>query len=275
MSSFEKDSVLTQRAQEHTLMPLAEASPIQEIIAQPQQLPPTSPMHGFTHAISQNSMFTAPPGSRFVLAPNASLSISIFHARNLDTDAPPKSTPYVRVIQGDFKYMSTSAHTNAPVWNETFKFPILNPIRELLIVELWDDKSFGKTLLGYFPIDLSLLPRGIEVDTWEKLSGSTSGELSVGLKANGFGLETLPKDYDKHYEAWRVTIPAIGKDAVVSKRSNPELSNPREEPGPYAGKSVPSNYVIDNGYVRRAPPSGMAKAIGKAKGLFGIGVAAR
>jgi len=264
MSSYDS-SVLTQCAQEDIV--IAPLPPITIVEEMKSDLPPTSPMHGFSHPISQNSMFTAPPGSRFVLAPNSSLSITVFHARNLDVEGDAKVNPFVRAVQGDYKYMTSTAHSSSPVWNETFKFPILNPVRELLIIEVFDEKSFGKTLLGYFPVDLSLLPRGIEVDTWEKLSGVNRGEISIGLKANGFGLECLPPDYDRHYEEWRGTIPTVNKDTYISK--NPQLSNPMEVPGPYAGKSVPQNYVIDNGHVKRGP-TGMAKAIGKAKGLLGI-----
>jgi len=253
-------STLTQRAAEYT-------TSFDKIES---TLPPTSPHHGYSHPISQNLMFTAPPGSRFVLAPNASLSVTIYHARNLDLD-DNKCNPYVRAIQGDFKYMSTTAHSQNPVWNETFKFPILNPVKELLILEVWDDRSFGKSLIGYFPVDLSLLPRGIEVDTWERLSHSPRGELSIGLTANGFGLESLSIDYDRHYEEWRTTIPSVSKDSPISRRG---VTNLTEPPGPYAGKSVPPGYVVDNGNVKKAP-SVMTKAIGKAKGLFGIGMAAR
>jgi len=228
-------------------------------------LPPTSPARGYSHPISQNSMFTAPPNSRFVLAPNANVSITVFLARNLDES---KGNPYVRAVQGDFKYMTSSVRSDHPVWNETFKFPVLSPVRELMVLELWDDKAFGKNLLGYVPLDLSLLPRGVEVDTWERLCYSGRGELSIGLTANGFGLETLPLDYDRHYEEWRKTIPSVTKDSpIYSKR--PNAVNLDEPPGPYAGKSVPAGYVVDNGYVKRAP-SAMTKAIGKAKGLLGM-----
>jgi len=226
-------------------------------------LPPTSPRHGYSHPISQNSLFTAPPMSRFVLAPNASLSLTVFHARYLETDGYTKYNTYVRAVQGDLKYTSTTAHTDLPVWNETFKFPILSPIKELLILELWDEKSFGKSLLGYVPIDLSLLPRGVEVDTWEKLSNSTGGEISIGLTANDFGLETLPQDYDHHYEEWRKTLTAVRKDAKKG------VVYADEAPGPYTGKNVPPGYIVDDGYVKRVP-SAMTKAIGKAKAVFGM-----
>jgi len=233
-------------------------------------LPPTSPAHGYSHPIAQNSMFTAPPGSRFILAPNANLSVTVFLARNLDIDS--KGTSYIRALQGDYKYMTSSSRSDQPVWNETFKFPILNPVKELMILELWDDKVFGKSLVGYVPLDLLLLPSGTEVDTWEKLCYSSRGELSIGLTANGFGLECLPLEYDRHYEDWRKTIPSVTKDSpIYSKRQS--AINLDEPPGPYAGKSVPSGYIVDNGYVKRAP-SAVTKAFGKAKGLFS-GMAAR
>jgi len=229
-------------------------------------LPPTSPARGYSHLISQNSMFTAPPGSRFILAPNANLSVTVFLARNLDIEA--KGNAYVRALQGDYKYMTASARLDHPVWNETFKFPVLSPVRELMILELWDDKVFGKSLIGYVPLDLSLLPSGTEVDTWEKLCNSPRGEISIGLTANGFGLECLPQEYDRHYEDWRKTIPSVTKESpIYSKRQN--TTNLDEPPGPYAGKSVPAGYVVDNGYVKRSP-STMTKALGKAKGLLGI-----
>lgn len=233
-------------------------------------LPPTSPARGYSHPIAQNSMFTAPPGSRFILAPNANLSVTVFLARNLDIDS--KGTSYIRALQGDFKYLTSSSRSDQPVWNETFKFPILSPVKELMILELWDDKVFGKSLVGYVPLDLSLLPSGTEVDTWEKLCYSSRGELSIGLTANGFGLECLPLEYDRHYEDWRKTIPSVTKDSpIYSKRQS--AINLDEPPGPYAGKSVPSGYIVDNGYVKRAP-SAVTKAFGKAKGLF-AGMAAR
>jgi len=229
-------------------------------------LPPTSPARGYSHPIIQNSMFTAPPGSRFILAPNANLSVSIFLSRNLDIESKGKA--YIRALQGDYKYMTSSVPSDHTVWNETFKFPVLSPVRELMILEVWDEKVFGKTLVGFVPLDLSLLPSGTEVDTWEKLCYSPRGELSIGLTANGFGLECLPLDYDKHYEDWRKAIPSVSKDSpIYSKRHN--AVNLDEPPGPYAGKSVPAGYVVDNGYVKRAP-SAMTKALGKAKGLLGM-----
>jgi len=254
-------STLTQRATEFVL----------PVDRSPLSLPPTSPHHGFSHPISQNIMFTAPPMSRFVLAPNSSLSVTIFHARFLDTDGYSKFNPYVRAVQGEYKYKSTTAATDQPVWNETFKVPVLSPVQELLILELWDDKAFGKSLLGYVPLDLSLLPRGVEVDTWEKLSHSTRGEISIGLMANGFGLETLPCDYDRHYEEWRKTLSAVSKDSPIPKKGTVNFD---ATPGPYTGKSVPAGYIVDNGHVKRLP-STMTKALGKAKAVFGIGVAAR
>jgi len=263
MDDIYSGSTLAQRATEFVL-------PVEKVDL-PLPLPPTSPYHGFSHPISQNIMFTAPPMSRFVLAPNASLSVTIFHARFLDTDGNTKYNPFVRAVQGDYKYMSTTATTDQPVWNETFKFPILNPVKELLILELWDDKAFGKSLLGYVPIDLSLLPRGVEVDTWEKLSYSTNGEISIGLTANGFGLETLPRDYDQHYEEWRKTLLAVSKYTNISKKGTITLD---EAPGPYTGKSVPAGYIVDNGHVKKLP-SAMTKALGKAKAVFGLGSAAR
>lgn len=265
MEDRNSGSTLTQRATE---FPLQHAS---SDTAEPA-LPPTSPRHGFSHPISQNILFTAPPMSRFVLAPNASLSVTIFHARYLDSDGYTKHNPYVRAVQGDYKYMSTTAASANPVWNETFKFPIISPIQELLILELWDDKAFGKNLLGYVPVDLSLLPRGVEVDTWEKLSHGNGGEISIGLTANGFGLETLPRDYDYLYEQWRTTLPAVAKDAPIAKKAG--VASLDEELGPYTGKSVPSGYIVDNGHVKRLP-SAMTKALGKAKQVLGIGVAAR
>jgi hypothetical protein len=257
---YETGSTLTQRATE-----------VPQISQEFTHLPPTSPQHGYSHPISQNSMFTAPPGSRFVLAPNATVSITIFHARSLDSNPNAKFSPYVRAVQGDFKYMTTTAQSDAtPVWNETFNFPVLSPVKELLILEVWDDRTFGKNLLGFVPIDLSLLPIGTEVDTWEKLSCSLAdGELSIGLCANGFGLETLPVDYDKHYEDWRKTVPAVSKDAPVPKKSSGATTNPLEVPGPYTGKSVPSGYIVDNGYVKKIPSS-VSKALGRAKAALGI-----
>jgi len=199
-----------------------------------------------------------------VLAPNASLYITIFHGRNLELDGSTKLNPFVRASQGDYKYMTTTAHSSTPVWNETFKFPILNPVKELLILEVFDDKAFSKNLIGYFSIDLSLLPRGVEVDTWEKLSCSPLGELSIGLTANGFGLESLPQDYDRHYEEWRGTIPTVSKD--TGKKNGTE--SVIEAPGPYANKIVPQGYMIENGHVKRAP-SAVAKALDRAKNLIG------
>lgn len=228
-------------------------------------LPPTSPIYGFSHPISRNIMFTAPPNSRFVLAPNASLSVTVFQARNLELPPGTKVNPYVRASQGEFKYMTTTAHTDHPVWNETFRFPIVSPVKELVILELWNDKTF-KTLLGYVPIDISLLPRGVEVITWEKLSHSDHGELSIGLKAEGFGLETLPLDYDTLYEQWRGTIPPVSKTDPVPKKGQPPAAD-IAAPGPYAGKKVPDGYVVDQGHVKRVP-SAMAKALGRAKGLL-------
>jgi len=243
---------------------LAATQCAQEFTVEPP-LPPTSPHYGYSHPISQNIMFTAPPGSRFVLAPNASLYVTIFHGRNLDLDGSTKLNPFVRAIQGDYKYMTTTAHSDTPVWNETFRFPILNPVKELLILEVLDDKAFGKNLIGYVPLDLSLLPRGVEVDTWEKLSFSGRGELSIGLTANGFGLESLPQDYDHHYEEWRGTIPIVGKDAL---KKNGTVDLVIEPPGPYAHKSVPQGYAIENGNVKKVP-SVVSKAIDRAKGLIG------
>lgn len=44
-----------------------------------------------------------------------------------------KANSYVRALQGDYKYMTNTAPTDHPVWNETFKFPILSPVKELMV----------------------------------------------------------------------------------------------------------------------------------------------
>jgi hypothetical protein len=219
------------------------------------------------HAPPNSNSFYPPPGSHFAVGPKPSLSVRLISGRSLiAADLNGKSDPYVRVIQSRNQYTSKVIEkTLNPTWNETFTLAVANPATEMLIVEVYDKDKYGKDdLLGYVAIDLALLPRGMEVVTWEKLSSVPHGEINIGLTATDFGLENVHPMYVNQYAQWRQTIPTVGKNAKFKhdnkhKGKKDKKHGGAKHPkaaGPYNGKSVPHGYSISNGYVKKLPTEG-------------------
>jgi len=234
-------------------------------------------------------ILTAPVGSRFLYGHNARLSVTLISARNLyPSDHSGNSEVFVVVRQANYKYKSRPiTSTGEPVFNETFAFDVFNPNGEIMVIEIFEKERLGrKSLLGYVPIELTLLPINMGVTTTERLSFTPYGELTISLHATDFGLENTDRDYLARYTSWRKILPPVSHNArarngeakdsqgnvvIPTQKDGSALYSPANErrleskvPGPYGGKFTPKGYDIVNGYVKRSP-SHINKAFSKTK----------
>jgi len=233
-------------------------------------------------------ILTPPAGSRFVYGHNAKLTVTLISAGHLyPAEYAGNAEVFVVVRQANFKYRSRAIQNNvAPEFNEAFSFDVFNPNGEIMVIEIFEKDRIGrKVLLGYVPIELTLLPMGVEVTTTERLSYTPFGEITISLKATDFGLENIDRDYLAKYTSWRRILPPVSRNArarngeakdsqgnvITAPDSSNLIYSPANErkletkvAGPYGGKFTPKGYVVVNGYVKRSP-SQINKAFSKTK----------
>jgi hypothetical protein len=196
---------------------------------------------------------TAPPGSRFVSDPKPVLKINLISARNLEAaDLNGKSDPFVRFHQSHYSTTSrTIDKTLNPTWNDTFTLNLTNPQHEILVVEVYDKDPLSSDLLGFVGIDISLLPKGKEVVTWEKLTHCKHGDIQLGLTATNFGLENYPPHYPDQYVAFRNAQAPKPKDKHKKKDKSKAKTKTNKGLGPFNGKHAPNGYAIKDGHLKK------------------------
>lgn len=222
-------------------------------------------------------ILTPPIGSRFMYGINSTLCVKLC---SLVVNSPSSlSGMYVSVRQANFKYLSFKISNNVMEEikiDETVKFDVFNPVGEIMMIEVFAADVMGLKkrgrLVGYVPVDLSLLPMGVTVTTTEPVvmtalpkkgssalsspSTKTIMHITIALTASDFGLENTDEavtaSYAAQYTTWRNTglchqsPPPPSPDVVGTSTSAPA--------GPFGGKFMPtSRYVVDNGYVLRRP----------------------
>ncbi|GAM28853.1 hypothetical protein SAMD00019534_120290, partial [Acytostelium subglobosum LB1] len=227
----------------------------------PGGYPPAPGAHGAAPAGGSRLALAPPPGSRFVSAPLSQLNIRVISAKNLvAADINGKSDPYVNIkVPSSTKVHKTKVIQKNlnPTWNESFQVEISNSQYDTVVIEVYDKDAVGSDdLIGYVPIDPSLLPKGVEVTTWERLSYVPHGEVQLAITAVNFGLEGFPPAYPAAYVNW--------KGLEKSKKSDKKKKDAKhgggggahgktKEVGPYNLKAVPHGYSITNGYVKKNP----------------------
>ncbi|EGG14639.1 hypothetical protein DFA_10897 [Cavenderia fasciculata] len=233
-------------------------------VGQYQPPPPAGqgyPVSTAKPGVATGKNLVPPPGSRFTHAPINQLSIKIHSAKNLiAADLNGKSDPYVRlrVTSNSRTFQTKVIPKNLnPVWNESFIVEIQNAQYDLVVVEVYDKDAVGSDdLIGFVPIDPALLPKGIEVTTWEKLSWVPHGDINLSITAVNFGLENVPPQYPQEYINWRTALPSVSKKGNEKSKKKKDKNKVSKHSsgkgmGPFTGKAPPYGYTILNGWVKK------------------------
>eukprot|EP01113_Clastostelium_recurvatum_P001394 TRINITY_DN10573_c1_g1_i4.p1 TRINITY_DN10573_c1_g1~~TRINITY_DN10573_c1_g1_i4.p1 ORF type:complete len:185 (+),score=44.95 TRINITY_DN10573_c1_g1_i4:38-556(+) len=145
-----------------------------------------------------------------------SLRIRLISAKNLfPADINGYSDPYVRIVQGEEKLWKSSVIQKNlnPVWEETATVKLQKPDEKLVVIEMFDEDKLAKDdMIGYTPIDVSLLPRGLEVVCTYQLSFVPHGEVTIGLTAIDFGFEGVSAEQAQAH------IQSINAMSVISRQ---------------------------------------------------------
>jgi len=206
--------------------------------------------------------FVVPDGCTFSVGECPTVDIRVIDGIDLvSEDLNGTSDPYCIVRQSEHKKQKTTIkkETLNPTWNELIHFGVSDPVTDLMIIEVWDhDSLISDDFLGYVPIDLSLLPKGVEVVTSENLSFVAHGKIHIGITARGFGLENIPADYISRYVQWRESIPGHNAHGWHRAKTEHQLReeaqakiNSEKPLGLYANKNVPKQYCVLRGNVKR------------------------
>jgi len=109
----------------------------------------------------------------------------------LACDSNGKSDPYCRVwigVLGNTDKKAKKTHTKkktlTPVWDETFVFPVNNPMDEKIFIEMWDWDIGKDDAMGGVCVPLTGLVQSVERVDWYPLS--SQGGLQIGLTAVAF-----------------------------------------------------------------------------------------
>ncbi|EFA85728.1 C2 domain-containing protein [Heterostelium album PN500] len=207
-----------------------------------------------------NGVLHAPSGSEFVggCGVRGNLKVRVIRGHNLMVgDAVTNSSdPYVLIKSSCFashpktKFISNNLN---PVWEETFFLSIESVRTELLMFKVYDHDLVGcDDLLGYFGVNLSLLPIGVEVRTNEKLYFAKHGSIEIAITALDFGLTNIPPNYISTYIDWRNNlVPLERKDfsnLPGTKKTSSFISKTDTAMGPYYCKITHGDFKIIHGY---------------------------
>ncbi|EGG20467.1 hypothetical protein DFA_00328 [Cavenderia fasciculata] len=205
-----------------------------------------------------------PPGTTLFNCGNGcgEIIVRIISAKNLvAADLNGKSDPYTAIRTTTSKEplkTKVKPKTLNPTWEQSFTLPVNDVLVDMLILEVWDHDTVGNDdLIGFVGIDLALLPRGVEVITWENLSFVEHGELQVGITATNFGIQNFPPNYPLDYIQWRSSLPAVSRKGMkkekheVKKQAKENKTQKSNPSGPYASKSVHHNYQLVNGWLKK------------------------
>lgn len=104
-----------------------------------------------------------------------------------------------------------------PFWDETITICIQDITTDIVVIEVIDYDSVGKNdSLGFFALDLTKLPRGIEIITKENLYNAKHGTVQIGVTALDFGLVNFPPYYIQQYIQYRQESVGRTKEEIKS-----------------------------------------------------------
>ncbi|KAI4380971.1 hypothetical protein MLD38_007096 [Melastoma candidum] len=114
------------------------------------------------------------------------LSVTVIAAEKLPvTDILGKADPYVvlRMKKSEAKYKTRVLNNSLnPVWNQTFDIVVEDGLHDMLVVEVLDHDTFGKTKIGKCIMTLTKVILEGEVQDSYPLDGAKSGKIFLHLK---------------------------------------------------------------------------------------------
>ncbi|KAF2070269.1 hypothetical protein CYY_008416 [Polysphondylium violaceum] len=223
------------------------------------------PQQQFTLPIMdpQHPKVLARPMGAELVGTQGLLQLRILSGENLvAADLNNKSDPFCKVRAYSLKHGPTTKYiekTLNPIWNETISIAIQDIEKEIVVIEVIDFDSIGQNdPIGFFALDLTKLPKGIEVITRENLQDVKHGRVEIGVTAVDFGLINIPPTYIGHYIQYRQDI-LIGKTqkeikSLVSEyRKDISMGRANIHEGPFIiGKLYPpEGFKLRGGWVRK------------------------
>ncbi|KAI4376175.1 hypothetical protein MLD38_013965 [Melastoma candidum] len=128
---------------------------------------------------------SSPPKKKDVIVRGV-LSVTVIAAENLPvTDILGKSDPYVVLTMKKSEAKHKTRVLNEvlnPVWNQTFDIVVEDGLHDMLIVEVLDHDTFGKTKIGKCIMTLTRVILEGEVHDSFLLDGAKSGKIFLHLK---------------------------------------------------------------------------------------------
>ncbi|KAF2074979.1 hypothetical protein CYY_003718 [Polysphondylium violaceum] len=170
-----------------------------------------------------------------------------------------KSDPFCKIRSYSISSLSTNVidENLNPVWDQTFGLFIRNVDHEILVIEVIDYDSLGKNdPLGYFAINISTLPRGIEITTRENLLETKHGQVEITIKAEDFGLINVPPNYVSDYIKYRQEILVTKTKDEISKlikahEREVKKKLPITSNGPFVDGYPPKGYKLKSGWLKK------------------------
>eukprot|EP01133_Synstelium_polycarpum_P014077 gene14077-16593_t len=203
------------------------------------------------------------PGTTFQTAQIGEVTVRLISGKNLvAADVNGTSDPYCKIRSQGYPtaLLSKCIQKNLnPVWNQNMHIKLANVLTDIIHFEVYDKDALGKDdMIGYFGVDASLLPMGVEVVTSEKLSYVPHGEIQIGLTAVNFGLQGYQPSYPMDYIAFRGRLPPVSKKGMDKEKKKVKkvaktAGKKQKEEGPYVGKTVHQFYEVVNGYLKKKP----------------------
>ncbi|KAF2070268.1 hypothetical protein CYY_008415 [Polysphondylium violaceum] len=253
-----------------------QAQPHQQQYYQAPLQPPSYNVVAITPTMDPNHprKLAIPPGSDFnynseMKFKSGLLELRIISAHNLVAgDLNGKSDGFCKIRAFSIENLTTKVckETLSPQWNSTFSITIADVGVEMLVIEVIDYDIIGHNdSLGYIGIDLSRLPRGIEVQTKENLIGTKHGTLEIGLKAMNFGLINIPSTYPLEYVKYRQEI-LVGRTREQIKKHikdyRAEMKKQKIKPneGPFFSLLPPPGFKNKGGWLWKEKATSNSKS---------------
>lgn len=114
------------------------------------------------------------------------LSITVMRAEDLEASKFDKnSDPYVVLKMkksGAIMRTKVVPRTNHPEWNEIFHIVVEDALHEMIIIEIWDHRTFNERFVGKCALTLTQLLKENESDVNMQLQGVKSGKIFLHLR---------------------------------------------------------------------------------------------
>eukprot|EP00761_Pharyngomonas_kirbyi_P011844 gb/GECH01011870.1/.p1 GENE.gb/GECH01011870.1/~~gb/GECH01011870.1/.p1 ORF type:complete len:203 (+),score=40.70 gb/GECH01011870.1/:1-609(+) len=183
------------------------------------------------------------------------IHVTIYEARNMAyKDMIGKSDPYVIISFAGQKCQTRVLRNNhAPVWNESFSFPIasMNDLYQPLQLDVFDKDRFTRDdRLGSATVHVDRIAPGQPNDMWVPLSGTQRGDVHIQVFIEGLGQPGYPQ-----------STPQYGMGMPTTAPAPPPMGYPPHMggyPGPAPGSAPYYQYADHYGMPPR-PPMPMSK----------------